>query len=300
MNMVNKIIILIIMIVIINHLMNGEILNKIRRIFTIFNTEKFIEGIDTNKKIVDSNLHQVPYESQNNINEINDETYRLYRFINNMVTTNINIYELTASRGKKIKASNELKKEIIVHLERIFNCSGYKFLNLKLIDQINYYENPRGKELESFNFSSDIFYYNKLIGSFVINIESFLREDNFYQNHSKYGFFTIINIKLVDKIYPKCVNNEKKNISGYKLESSPRNQSHIKDQINPTKNQQHAIERNNKNNTKMNESFNNHFVPTENFNELFIKPQSNSEAFINDSENSLIPTINEISSKEYS
>jgi len=308
MNMINKILILVIMIFVINHLTNGQILNTIKGLFTGCNTEKFIGATYTNKKGVYSNVPQVPYDSQrdfayinqNDINELDDETYRLYRFINNMVTPNINIYELTASRGKKMKASNELIKEIIVHLERIFNCSGYKFSNLKLIDQIVYYENPRGKELESFNFSSDVSYHNKSIGSVVINIESFLREDKFYQNHMKSGFLTITNIRLANRIHPNGINKEKKIVSAYKLESSPRNQSRIKNPINPNKNQQQAIERNNKNNTKMNESFNNHFVPRENFDELFIRPQSNSEAFMNDTDNSLIPTIDEISSEEYS
>jgi hypothetical protein len=296
------------MIFVINHLTNGQILNTIKGLFTGCNTEKFIGATYTNKKGVYSNVPQVPYDSQrdfayinqNDIDELDDETYRLYRFINNMVTPNINIYELTASRGKKMKASNELIKEIIVHLERIFNCSGYKFSNLKLMDQIVYYENPRGKELESFNFSSDVSYHNKSIGSVVINIESFLREDKFYQNHMKSGFLTITNIRLANRIHPNGINKEKKIVSAYKLESSPRNQSRIKNPINPNKNQQQAIERNNRNNTKMNESFNNHFVPRENFDELFIRPQSNSEAFMNDTDNSLIPTIDEISSEEYS
>ncbi len=308
MNMINKILILVIMIFVINHLTNGQILNTIKGLFTGCNTEKFIGATYTNKKGVYSNVPQVPYDSQrdfayinqNDIDELDDETYRLYRFINNMVTPNINIYELTASRGKKMKASNELIKEIIVHLERIFNCSGYKFSNLKLMDQIVYYENPRGKELESFNFSSDVSYHNKSIGSVVINIESFLREDKFYQNHMKSGFLTITNIRLANRIHPNGINKEKKIVSAYKLESSPRNQSRIKNPINPNKNQQQAIERNNRNNTKMNESFNHHFVPRENFDELFIRPQSNSEAFMNDTDNSLIPTIDEISSEEYS
>ena len=311
MNMINKILILVIIIFVINHLMNGQILNTLKGLFTASDTEKFIGSTYTNKKGVHSNVPQVPYDSQrdfayinqNDIDELDDETYRLYRFINNMVTPNINIYELTSSRGKKIKASNELVKEIIVHLERIFNCSGYKFSNLKLMDQIVYYENPRGKELESFNFSSNVTYHNKSIGSVVINIESFLREDKFYQNHMKSGFLTITNIRLTNRIHPNGVNKEKKIVSGYKLEyslSPSRNQSRINKPINPTKNQHQAIERNNKNMTKMNEEFNNHFVPKENFDELFIRPQSNSEAFMNDTDNSLIPTIDEISSEEYS
>ena len=50
----------------------------------------------------------------------------------------------------------------------------------------------------------------------------------------------------------------------------------------------------------MNESFNNHFVPRENFDDLFIKPQQSNDVIMNDTDNSLIPTIEEISSEEYS
>jgi len=112
----------------------------------------------------------------------------------------------------------------------------------------------------------------------------------------KSGYLTITNIRLANRIHPNGINKEKKIVSAYKLESSPRNQSRIKNPINPNKNQLQAIERNNKNNTKMNESFNNHFVPRENFDELFIRPQSNSEAFMNDTDNSLIPTIDDLPS----
>ena len=93
MNMVNKILILVIIIFVINHLTNGQILNTIKGLFTGCNTEKFIGATYTNKKGVYSNVPQVPYDSQrdfayinqNDIDELDDETYRLYRFINNMV-----------------------------------------------------------------------------------------------------------------------------------------------------------------------------------------------------------------------
>jgi len=313
MNMINKILILVMIIFVINHLMEGQILNTIKGFLTTCNdkTEKFVGATYNNKKGVYPNVPQVPYASQkdfayinqNDIDNLDEETYRLYRFINNMVTPNVNIYELTSSRGKKIKASNELVKDIVTHLERIFNCSGYKFSNIKLMDQIVYYENPRGKELEAFNFSSDVSYQGKSIGSVIINIESFLRDDKFNQKSIKSGYFTITDIRLTNRNHPNGINKEKKWISAYKLESdlSPmRNQEQIKKPIKPNKNQQMAIQKNNKITTKMNESFNNHFVPRENFDELFIKPQSNNEGFMNDTDNSLIPTIDEISSEEYS
>lgn len=310
MNMVNKILILVMIIFVINHLMEGQILNTIKGFFTTCNdkTEKFIGATYTNKKGVYPNVPDVPYASQkdfayinqNDIDNLDDETYRLYRFINNMVTPNVNIYELTASRGKKTKASNELVNEIVSHIERIFNCSGYKFSNIKLLDQIVYYENPRGKELESFNFSSDVSYQGKSIGSVIINIESFLRDDKFYQKPMKSGFLTITDIRLGNRTHPNGVNKEKKWVSAYKLESSPRNQGQIKKPINPNKHQQQAVQKNNKMASKMNESFNNHFVPRENFDDLFIKPQQSNDVIMNDTDNSLIPTIEDISSEEYS
>ncbi len=308
MNMVNKILILVMIIFVINHLMEGQILNTIKGFFTKCNnkTEKFIGATYTNNKGVHPNVPDVPYASQkdfayinqNDIENLDEETYRLYRFINNMVTPNVNIYELTSSRGKKIKASNDLVNEIVFHIERIFNCSGYKFSNIKLLDQISYYENPRGKELESFNFSSDVSFQGKSIGSVIINIESFLREDKFYQKPMKSGFLTITDIRLGNRTHPNGVNKEKKWVSAYKLEPSG-NQSQIKKPIYPNKHQQQAVQKNNNMKSKMNDSFNNHFVPRENLDDLFIKPNQSNESIMNDTDNSLIPTIDEISSEEY-
>lgn len=320
MNMVNKILILVIIIFVINHLMEGQILNTIKGFFTSCQdkAEGFMGITYTNKKGVYPNVPQVPYDSQrdfayinqNDIDNLDEETYRLYRFINNMVTPNVNTYELTSSRGKKMKASVDFQKEIISNLERIFNCSGYKFLNIKIIDQIVYYENPRGKEIESFNFSSDVSYQGKSIGSVVINIESFLREDKFYYKPMKSGFFTITEIRLSNRTHPNNINKEKKIISAYKLGntnqrlvepsslSPSRHTSQIKKPIKPTKIQQKAIDQSNKMSSTMKESFNNHFVSRENFDELFIKPQQTTEGVMNDTDNSLIPTIVEISSYE--
>ena len=52
--------------------------------------------------------------------------------------------------------------------------------------------------------------------------------------------------------------------------------------------------------TKMTESFNNHFVGRDNYDDLFIKPatQHITEGFMNDTDNSLIPSIVELSTYE--
>ena len=322
MNMINKILILVIMIFVINHLTEGQILNTLKRYFNICHEkmEGFIGLTYTNKKGVYPNVPLIPYESQqdfayinqNDIDNLDEETYRLYRFINNMVTPNVNMYELTASRGKKIKASGELQKEINSHIERIFNCSGYTFSNIKIIDPIIYYENPRGKEIEPFNFSSNVSYHSKFIGTIVINIESFLREDKFYYKPMKSGFLSITSIRLSNRTHPNNINKERKLVSAYKLEREPsgvspsRPVSEIKKPIRPSKNQQKAIDQTQKMTSKMTESFNDHFVSRENFDDLFIKPSRHyttnaaNEGFMNDTENSLIPSIIELSSYENS
>lgn len=315
MNMINKILILVIIIFVINHLTEGQILNTLKRYLIICQEkmEGFIGITYTNKKGVYPNVQVIPYESQrdfpyineNDIDNLDDETYRLYRFINNMVTPNVNMYELTASRGKKIKASSDFLKEINNHLERIFNSSGYKFFNIKIIDSIIYYENPRGKEIEPFNFSSNVSYQGKSIGSVVINIESFLREDKFYYKPMNSGFLTITTIRLCHRKHPNNINKEKKWVSAYKLEhpsgmSPSKSISHLKKPMKPSKSQQKAMEQNKKMTSKMTESFKDHFVSRENFDELFIKPSHShiTEGFMNDTDNSLIPSIVDLSSYE--
>jgi hypothetical protein len=54
--------------------------------------------------------------------------------------------------------------------------------------------------------------------------------------------------------------------------------------------------------TKMTESFNNHFVGRDDYDDLFIKPTNSYivEGFMNDTDNSLIPSIVNLSSYEQS
>jgi hypothetical protein len=318
MNTVNKILILVIIIFVINHLTDCQILNTLKRYFTTCQEkiEGFIGLTYTNKKCIYPNVPQIPYESQkdfmyineNDIDNLDEETYRLYRFINIVVTPNVNMYELTASKGKRIKASYDLLKEINSHLERIFNFSGFLFSNIKIINPIVYYENPRGKEIEPFNFSSDVSYQGKYIGSVVINIEAFLREDKFYYKPMKLGFLTITAVRLSSRIHSSS-NKEKKWISAYKLESNDKTispmclqipNSKIKKPMKHTNSQQKAINQTQKMASKMTESFNDHFVSRESYDDLFIKPSQQyvTEDFMNDTENSLIPSIVEFSSYE--
>lgn len=300
MNLINKILILIIILVVINHLSEGKILNIFQN-FTNMCKEQFMGITYTNNKGVYYNHIPTPYQRQldfpylnhNDINNLDDETYHLYKFINDKVTPNVNNYELTKSNDIRIPVNKELENEIRENIIRIFNSQGYKFNNIQILDKLHYYDNPRGKEIEPFNFEAIVTYKGKPLGSMTINIESFIREDKLYKKPMKSGYFTITNIRLMDRKYPDGKSREKVWNSRYRINSR---------KTNPTKEEFRAIKENNKMINKMTESFNNHFVNREDFDDLFIKPNNSfkTEGFMNDTDNSLIPSIVELSSYEQS
>jgi len=307
MNLINKILILIILIVLINHLSEGKIIEKIKGCF--FNCKNSVEnfiGLTYVQKRIKPTTPNIPYQRQKDFPYINkndpavldDESYELYTFINEMVTPNVNNYELTKSRDKRIKASEAVEKEIYTHINNIFNCKGYKFNNLKFLSNIYYYENPRGKDVEPFEFSADVSLRNKFIGSVIINIESFIHEDKFYRKPMESGFFSILNVHLLNRTYPDGISKEKVWNTLYKLEPNEhylqldKNEPRIIEKV-----EKEAIETNNKLTNKMVESFENHFVSRENYDDLFIKPSESTKhvTFQLDTENSLIPSIIEFS-----
>ncbi len=267
------------------------------------NLENFI-GMTYPLKCIKPNVPDIPYQRQKDFPYLNknqpdildDESYDLYKFLNEMITVNVNNYELTKSRDKRIKASEALEKEIYTHINNILNCKNFKFNSIKFLSNIYYYENPSGKDIEPFEFSADVTYKNKFIGSVIINLECFIRADKFYSKPMESGFLTIINIKLLNRTYPEGVNKEKIWNTLYKLEPDDQylkldNKSRIVE-----KSEKEAIEINNKLNDKMVESFENHFVTRDNYDDLFIKPSSSKHVtFQLDTENSLIPSIVEFS-----
>ncbi len=319
MNLINKLLFLIIIIFLINHLTNGQISETIKRYLmlcqdkienftglTLFNNKKYLTMTDFACDIeANKNL---PYLNSNDINNLDDEMYSFYRFINNMVTPNINTYELKSSRTKKIQSDSALNQEILNQMNKIFNSKGYKFNNIKLIDNIFYYENKIGKDFEPFNFTADITYREKYLGKVLINIELFLREDKFFYKPMKTGFLSIINIRLLDITYP---DNKKKTLdSDYKIHPKSQSslingqvQTHLDNKpINyeASKTEQKAIIHTQNLANKMNEQFNEHFVDREDYDDLFIKPDNKfvTDSFMNDLDNSLIPSIVNLSTCE--
>jgi hypothetical protein len=284
--LMNKILILIILIFLINHLSDGQISKIFKNTFNTckINVENFM-GL-TYEPSQKTSLQNIPYQSQkdfpynNHNDELDDETYGLYKFLNNLVTVNVNIYELTPNDSDRIKVSDKLKEEIYDELNKKFRCSEYRFDNITFLSDLYYYKNYTGKSIEPFEFKSNIIYKKKSIGTVIIYIECFIRDDKFSD------FLTIQSIKLINRTY-----SDKVWRSAYKLIPT-KNENSNKDSH---KYNTYILENNIQQN-KMVESFTNHFVNRENYNDLFIKPPThNQNSLQSDTENSLIPSNIEFS-----
>jgi len=328
MNIINKILILIILIFLINHLSDGQIIKIIKNTFCTCKTkvDHFI-GLTNNASTDNPSVivPNIPYQTQkdfayNNNNDIlDDDTYDLYKFLNKLITVNVNMYELTQDNSNRLKVTDKFKKEIYDELKKIFNCGEYSFNDITFLSELYYYNNNTGKTIEPFEFKSNIAYKNKTIGSIVIYIECFMRKDKFYYQSNQTGYLTIQSIKLINRTYIDGKSREKIWRSAYKLiptknedliidekvfqyQNENENVNEIVNIESETlnhinnENENQAIKQNIELSNKMVESFTNHFVNRENYDDLFIKPSShNQDNLQTDTENSLIPSNIEFS-----
>jgi len=199
MKLINIILILIIIIFLINYFSNGQIITTLKRIFG--SCKQNIELFTNKNKCYPSNIFKVPFANQIDFPYINKtdnkdldrETYELYEFINDIVTKNINNYELSPSFSERKKVSKDIEKDIINILSNIFSCKGYYFNNIKINQDIYYYDNYRGKEIEPFIFTTDIMLNNKNLGNITLLIDCFLRHDK--QNN----LLTFTNLKIIKR-----------------------------------------------------------------------------------------------------
>jgi len=296
MKMINTILILIIIIFIINHLSNGQILETFKNGFNIFKNkiEKFV-GIQNNyQNFIQLNIPKpTDFEliNPNNLQNKDGDLYLIYRFINNLVMPNINIYEIINNKSKKISADNNLINQINIEINKIFNSNGFKFSNIQILNpnSISYYQVFRGKYFERFYFSANVSYLNKNIDSLIIGIELFLREDK-SSDGKPFKFLSIVNVELGKKINPFTNFEETKSNSNYN------NYNHYQQDSEPhlTNAQIEAIATAGSLNEKLNDSFNN-LVHIDEQNDLFIK---SNQPILNqqiNNDDSLIPSNIELS-----
>lgn len=263
MNIINKIIILILIVIIINIMTNGKLFIVIKNTLNICknNVETFFL-FPNNNKYEYANQKDFPYIYNIQDKTEENDSIKFYYFIDNLITKNINNYEMVASKINKIPVKIELYNIIINFLYTTFNKSGYLFENINILnEQLYYYENMRGKELEPINFKAHVSYFGKFLGYMTFNIECYIR----YDINMNSIEIVIINIKLLDRT------------------------KNLKIEIN--KKEQIAIIENNKITNKMDEYFNDYFVTNENTDNLFIK---SSNPIVLGSDNVDVDTINSL------
>lgn len=291
MNLTNKILILIVLLLLINHLTDGQIIKTFGNyLFVCQDRIENFMGVVYDRECITQNVPVIPFATQkdfkylnNNPDIVDDETYYLYEFINELVTKNTNMYELTGSSGEQIPGSQSLRNLIFNEITRLFNCGEWKFLNIKSSDPIFWNENPRGIEISPFNFRADVYHGNKSLGNIKLYVECFLHSDKFNRDHSAFGYLTFLNIKVLDRYDSSNSNINPFDKSAYRLKS-----------ISDT--EKKAISKNNELTGKMMESFNSHFVSRNGYEDLFIKPtQTVKNTPHTETENSLIPSIIELS-----
>lgn len=199
MNLINKILILIIILFLINYLTSGKIFDTVKGYFNTC-VEKFNNTPKNNSCKKDPHLKQIPYASQtdfkynDNDMDLDALSYNLYQFISSRVTNNSYAYEMTADGGDQHDVPKDMNKYILDSLTTMFNQSGFEFKNIKILDKLYYFDNMRGKDIIPFNFSADVSYNKKSIGKVIVNIESYIYEQ------IKGGEYAILTTRLIRRI----------------------------------------------------------------------------------------------------
>ncbi len=177
-NIINQILIIIILFFLINYLTDGKII-------------EFIKKAIFYKKSDNNNFVNTSYPD---IDKLDENSFNLYRYLNNMVSFDTND---ATNKSPKIMANSETIKYIISNINKIFNSKGYIFSNINIIDKLYFYQSYKGKDFIPFNFQTNISYNNNNLGNYTINMKCFLREDKDYYEIKKTGYLVIQNIKLI-------------------------------------------------------------------------------------------------------
>ena len=259
MNLINKIIILVIIIFLINHLTNGKIFETISNYFNIcVEKMKDISGIKSSKETT----KPIPFAGQldfpylNNFkydpkDELDEESYNLYRFINSRITHNVYDYEMNVNKNEPHQLDSDGVQYIERNLKKMFNSSEYEFNNMKILDKLYYFKNMRGMEIIPFKFTADVkLKSGDSLGTLLIHVESYIYEE---KNGNR---FAILNTRLLNRKHSSNLNEKTK----------------------PKTDERRSTEW-----AKVNK--------VESFDDVFIKSDKSDE-LVNDDDDIIIPTVN--------
>jgi len=228
---INNAILLIILLLLANYLSNGSILNILKKYYdlliTFINeklfgnvfenfkdqrqhtgfTGKTFEGIkkcmNTTPDIMHDNDFKYIYNSRAKTRDIHREDdpvmRKLYHFLQSLITINKNFDELTVSRNKAKRLTQAENDTVRKFFFKSLECREFKFTNLQILDNLVYYENPRGKELRPFRVQFDAYFNNEPIGTLTIYVEMYIKFDDLFYGPIKTGFPSITRIKLLNR-----------------------------------------------------------------------------------------------------
>lgn len=244
MNLINKILILLIILVIVNHLtdnklfqhlMQGHIQQAFQSILGLFNKtkESFLGLTYTDSRGIFSTTPVVPFAGQLDFQynagytdrDLNEDSYKLYNFFDSMIVPNVDAFSMSRSNNIPISADKELTNDILRNLEKKFNMREYFFSDFKLLEDLYYINTPKGKEIVPFKFTTEYKYNNRYMGTLTIYVEMFIFYDKFYYRLYNPNQINILNIKLIDQQNNMYRKRPKKIRSVYKI----RNDENIND-----------------------------------------------------------------------
>lgn len=107
------------------------------------------------------------------------EADELYKFLQTMVSPNVNQYDLTSSFSKKHKSDKDGEKTLLKFLELKLNNSesSRRISNIKILDKVYYFKNQMALEIVPLQISGEYFLKNKSLGNVKLQIEITFRFD---------------------------------------------------------------------------------------------------------------------------
>jgi len=135
-------------------------------------------------------------KTDTNMDKLN-QTYNLNKFINSLVQINKEFPSLINLQSIRCIADRKLFNQIMLYINNILNSGVYRFINLKVFDNIYYYKFNNNRYIEIFKFTADVYLEKNILGNLIFAIE-LLMKDNF-ENKSSYSKddMLIINFKFL-------------------------------------------------------------------------------------------------------
>lgn len=156
MNIINKLLILIIVVLLINYLTEGNVINMCQKYFYI-----------AKDKILNTNLSSQSYDLNYVLKKISYPNFKMKKSHNNNF----------------LGASKQMISILQIKLLKYFNKKlkdfNYRATNLNIIDNnINYLKNPKGKYFSSLIINVNLLSYNVNLGIHTLMVELFVDDNN--------------------------------------------------------------------------------------------------------------------------